>query len=256
MPKKKKEKEEAAPAIGNASPDVVQLVHEVFMDEMQRMKVDLTGFNSQASLVERIAWALGMGMAIGAVLSRFSQKLQHSTTAQATECVTFGARAMIYVPPEYVCVDEGMSGRKRRRDGLERITAILKAKAVKALLVYKVSRLFRVGYRGFQFFQEEVVDEGLRGISVSQGIDTRDEKTWKHLMYLHGMMDEMLIGTIGDHVRAGLKELASQGYVTGALTVGYDRVPVPGAPLTNQGKPRCVPAPNPVFSERLNRHVR
>src|SRR5262249_18047750 len=156
----------------------------------------------------------------------------HSTTAQVRDNATYAANHKIYVPPEFVCVDEGVSGRKARRDGLTRMKALLEHKLLKVLLVFKVSRLFRVAYLGFQFFQEQIVEEDLRAISTSQGIDTDDKKTWKQLAYLHGIMDEMLIGTIADHVRSGLNNLFNAGYVTGALTVGYRGVEVPNAPLT------------------------
>ncbi|MCY2995963.1 MAG: recombinase family protein [Planctomycetota bacterium] len=190
------------PTAGSASPDLVQLIQQTWLESAARAGIDLTGFDPAASLVDRLAWAHSKSLEIGTVLSRFSSKLQHSTTAQVQDCVQFAANHGIYVPPEYICVDEGVSGRKSRRDGLDRVKLILEHKCARVLLVFKVSRLFRVAYRGFQFFQEEVVEEDLRAISVSQGIDTAEEKTWKQLAYLHGIMDEMLLTTIADHVRS------------------------------------------------------
>src|SRR5262249_36955040 len=154
-------------------------------------------------------------------------KMSHSTQAQVEEAVTFAAWNKLYPPPEFINVDEGVTGRKLRRDGLDRCKRILEQRLAQTLLVFKVSRLFRGAHPGYAFFQEEIVDEGLRAISVSQGIDTRDEKTWKTLAHIHGLMDEMLIDTIADHVRSGLKSLARMGYVTGPLTVGYRPVDLP-----------------------------
>jgi site-specific DNA recombinase len=99
-----------------------------------------------------------------------------------------------------------------------------------------------------------VVEEGLRAISTSQGIDTRDEKTWKALMYLHGMMDDILLDTIGDHCRAGLKTLFLQGYAVGAIPIGYRRVEVPGAPLTNRKLPRTAPQVDPEVANLIRQH--
>jgi site-specific DNA recombinase len=204
--------------------------------------VDTANYPVSGSLADRLTWAKTQNLEIGLVLSRYSSKLGHSTSAQIIECVQGAAARRIFIPAEYLCVDEGVTGRKSRRDGLERAKLILGAKLVRVILVYKVSRLFRVGYKGFAFVQEEVVDEGLRAISVSQAIDTRDEKTWKMLMYLHGLSDEMLLGTIADHVRAGQKQLFQQGYTVGAVPVGYRRVEVRGARPTNLGQPRTMPA--------------
>jgi site-specific DNA recombinase len=227
---------------GSANAELQALVHSVWVETATSRSVDITGFDPHAALCDRLAWAKSHGFEIGGILSRFSSKLQHSTTAQVRDNVQFAASHNIYVAPEFVCVDEAVSGRKARRDGLARMTALLKAKMVRVLLVFKVSRLFRVAYLGFKFFQEEIVEEDLRAISISQGIDTADHKAWKQLAYLHGIMDEMLLGAIADHVRSGLGNLFQMGYVTGALTIGYVGVEVPGAPLTKLGRPRRMPA--------------
>jgi hypothetical protein len=131
---------------------------------------------------------------------------------------------------------------------------LLRHRLARVLLVFKVSRLFRVAYLGFKFFQEDVVEEGLRAISISQGIDTRDEKTWKQLAYLHGIMDEMLVTTIADHVRAGIQTLFIQGYVTGAVAVGYRAVEVPGAPPTDRGRPRTMPRRDDEVAALVRQH--
>lgn len=230
------------PDAGAASAECQSLIRDVWFEEATRHGVDLTQFNPHAPLSDRLSWAAGERLEIGGILSRFSTKLQHSTDAQVHDNLVYAAGHKIYVPPEFACVDEAQSGRKSRRDGLARMTALLKAKHVGVLLVYKVSRLFRVGYLGFRFFQEEVVEEGLRAISVTQGIDTANGKAWKQLAYLHGIMDEMLLGAIADHVRSGLGNFFRQGYVVGALTVGYEGIEVPGAPLTKLGRPRRMPA--------------
>ena len=133
---------------------------------------------------------------------------------------------------------------------------ILQSRLASVLLVLKVSRLFRVAYRGFQFFQEEVVEEQLRAISVSQGIDTIEEKTWKQLAYMYGIMDEMLLTTIADHVRASHRVLFSEGYVTGALPVGFRAVPVPGAPRTKLGRERRIAEIDPEAAKLILRHFK
>jgi len=189
------------PSAGGADPELSLAVHVTWATAALRAGIDLTGWDATASLAERLAWAQCRGLLIGGTLSRYSSKLQQSTAAQVQDCVQFAAAHNIYVPPEFVCVDEGISGREVGRDGLERMRALLKQKLARVLLVFKVSRLFRVAYKGFQFFQKDVLEGGLRAVSISEGIDTADEKSWKHLAYLHGIMDEMLLPTIVDHVR-------------------------------------------------------
>lgn len=242
------------PVAGAASPELYRLAHKVWAEAAQRANVDMAGWCDAGSLDERLAWAHARGLLIGGGLSRYSSKLQHSTTAQVEDCLKFAGQHGIYVPPEFICVDEGVSGRKVRRDGLDRMRHLLRERLVKVLLVFKVSRLFRVGYKGFQFFQEEVVEEGLRAISISQGIDTAEEKVWKQLAYLHGIMDEMLLSTIADHVRSGISSLFRSGYVTGALPVGYFAQVVAGAPATNRGRPRTMPAVSETAATLIREH--
>lgn len=242
------------PVAGSADAALVKLAHEVFIDCAAKCGLDLFGFDPSASLAKRVAWAIAHGFEIGTILSRFSSKLQQSTTAQVHDCLQGATARRIYVPPEYICVDEGKSGRKVQRDGLNRAKQILASGTAKVLLVFKVSRLLRVAYLGFQFFNEEVVEEGLRAISVSQGIDTNDKETWKLLCYMHGIMDEMLLSAIADHSRSGLRNLFRDGYVSGALTLGYAGVEVPEARPTNMGKPRRMPATDPLVASIILQH--
>ena len=242
------------PAAGAAGPDLARSVRDWWAEAAARAGLDLAGFRPDAPFAERAAWATARGLAVAAVLSRFSTKLQHSTDAQVRECVEWAARNRVYVPPELVCVDEAVTGKKADRAGLGRAKAALAGKLAAALLVYKVSRLFRVAHLGYQFFHEHLVEAGLRGVSVTQNIDTADEKAWKPLAYLHGLIDEMFLTSVADHVRTGLRDLFARGYVTGALTVGYVPVPVAGAPPTNLGRPRTVPGVDPKVAAMIVQH--
>ena len=215
---------------------------------------DLDGFDPTASHQELIAWACSKGLDIGAVYSRFSSKMQQSTQDQVRENVVWAARNNIFVPPAFISIDEAAKGSRSRRAGLERTKRILGSGAVKVLLIYKASRLFRQAGKGFQFVQEEVVEAGLRAVSVSQGIDTDDKKTWKLQLQVHGLMDEMLLDTIADHVRDGQKGLFLSGFVTGAVGVGFCRKEVPGARSTNRGLPRMEIAVDAETAKLINKH--
>lgn len=216
--------------------------------------IDLADFDPAASLEQRLAWARQQGLTIAAALARFSTQMQHSTDAQFQQVVEWAARNQCYVVPEFSCMDEATSGRKEQRAGLDRIKAVLGAKAVDAMLVFKVSRIMRSAHKGFAFIEEHVVEAGLRAVSVSQGIDTANRHAWKMQLCMHGLMDDMLLETIADHVRAGLHHLFEQGYTTGALPVGYRRVEVPGATPTNRGLPRTRPGIDEAAAEMIVRH--
>ncbi len=215
----------------------------------------LTGFDPEASLEKRLDWAIARGYEIGTIYSRFSTKLQHSTDDQVRECIQWAAKNRIYVPPEFISVDEGVKGKRTQRAGLDRAKAILRRRHAKVLLVYKASRLFRQAGKGFQFINEEVVEEGLRAVSVSQGIDTNDRKTWKLQLQVHGLMDDMLLDTIADHVRSGLTGLFLNGWTTGAIGIGYRRKEIPNAPPTNRGLPRTMPEIDSDAAKLIQEHA-
>ncbi|WP_430454371.1 recombinase family protein [Rhodopirellula europaea] len=224
--------------------------------EMAAMqKLDLTGFQSHTSLEERTAWAMTNEYDIGTIYSRFSTKLQHSTDDQVRENIQWAAKNRIYVPPEFISVDEGVKGKRTRRAGLDRAKAILSQRLAEVLLVYKASRLFRQAGKGYQFINEEVVEEGLRAVSVSQGIDTNDRKTWKLQLQIHGIMDDMLLDAIADHVRAGLTGLFLNNWTTGAIGIGYRRKEIAHAPLTNRERPRTMPEVDPRAAKLILEHA-
>jgi site-specific DNA recombinase len=231
------------PHEGGVGKELARKIHDVWAKEAARNGIAMAGFEPEAPLQQRIAWALTQGLKIAGILARQSTKMQNSIEVQACDNAAFAARDRLYPAPEYACADI-VTGRKSGRQGLDRMRAILEAKCVQVLLVYKVSRLFRSAHKGYAFIQENVVECGLRAVSISQGIDTDNKETWKTLTLINGLSDEMLLTTIADHVRSGLASLFTQGFVVGALTVGYDAVEVPGGTPTKLGRPRRMPRVN------------
>ena len=216
---------------------------------------DLSGFDPASTLEVRIAWAIAQAYEIGTIYSRFSTKLQHSTEDQVRECIQWAARNRIYVPPELISVDEWVKGKQIQRAGLDRTKAILGERLAKVLLVYKASRLFRQAGKGYQFINEDVVEEGLRAVIVSQGIDTNDLKTWKLQLQFHGIMDDMLLDAIADHVSSGLTGLFMKNWTTGAIGIGYRRKVITGAPLTNRERPSTMPEVDPEAAKLIREHA-
>jgi len=242
------------PSEGSASLEVMKQAEGSWLSAADAAELKRKGFNPHASFADRIAWMLLHGYTIGVACARYSHELSRSTVDQIVEIMIFTARKKIYVPPEFVCVDEAVTGKKSRRAGLDRAKWLLSSGVATVFAVFKLSRLLRTCYKSVGFIQEEVVDQGLRAISVTQNVDTDDKGNWRKLTYLYGLMDETLLTSIGDHVRSSLKTLASNGYSIGAMTAGFDRVVVEG-PQTKAKGPRTKPAVNERFREMLNRHV-
>ena len=242
-------------SLGAANEELMTKAHSWWESAASIQRIDLAGFDAQAPFDTRVAWAMSNGMEIGTVYSRYSTKLQSSTDDQVRENVQWAARHNIYVPPELISVDEGVKGKTVRRSGLDRTKVILGERVAKVLLVYKVSRLFRQAGKGYQFVNEEVVERELRAVSVSQGIDTLDRKTWKLQLQIHGIMDDMLLDAIADHVRSGLKGLFLKRWTTGAIGIGYRRKEIKDAPLTKLERPRTIPEVDPEAAILIREHA-
>lgn len=244
------------PEAGAASTQLQLFAQELWEQTAGKNGIDLTGYDAKASLVLRIAWAIGQGLAIGTVLTRFSTKMQGSTQDQLRVNVEFAARNRIYTPPEFLCVDEAVKGRKDDRPALQRCQLILQRRIATVLLIFKLSRLYRKAHQAKRFIEEEIVEAGLRAVAVSQNIDTADRKGWRLMVGLHGAMDEELLAAIGDHVREGQVGLFLRGWATGAIPLGYKAVVVPNAPLTRRGHPRTMPAVDESVAPLIREHFR
>jgi len=228
--------------------------HRWWAEAAGKAGVDLTGFDPVAPLGARIAWAVGRGLSIGVAYSRYSTKKQGSTEDQIRSCLEHAAKHGIYVPAEFVCADEAQKGRKQKRPGLARAESILQRKMATVLLIFKLSRLNRMAHQTIRFFREVLVDQGLRGISVTESIDTAEGKTWRLQAGMRGLMDEELLDAIGDHVREGLTGLFLRGWTTGALAVGYYPKEVPGGPKTRRNLVRTMPAVDEKTAALIRRH--
>ena len=243
-------------SVGAVNQELARKSQQWWQEAAAKSNVNLDGYDPAASLSERIAWALQARLLIATMYSRYSSKRQHSTDDQARECIVWAAQHGMYVPPELISVDEAVKGKRIRREGLDRMKEILRARHASVLLVFKASRLFRQAFKGYQLINEEVVEENLRAVSVSQGIDTDDKKSWKVQLQAHGLVDDLLLDAIADHVRAGLTGLFLNGYTTGPIGVGYRRKELPQAQLTNRGLPRTVPEVDPEVAELIRQHAR
>ncbi len=241
---------------GGASEELAKKAVDSWIEAAARGEIDLTDFQAEAPLADRFAWARGLGLGIGGGYSRFSTKMQDSTWTQVKSCVTFGGLNRIYVPPEMLCVDESVKGRRSRRKGLDRLKAILEAKHIDTLLVYKASRIYRKAHKSMAFLDEDVVGRDIRAVSVYQGIDTSNDQAWRLLFGIHALIDESYVDSLAVDVRNNLKTTFLNGYVTGALRVGYRPRIVPGARPTRRGHPRTEPEVDPEVASLIVQHYK
>ena len=98
------------PSTGAATPEQMHEAHRWWIEAAKAAKINMKGFKPNAPLAKRKAWAARAGLEIATMLSRYSTKLQRSTESQIRQNVEYAARKGMYLPPEYIRVDEAQKG--------------------------------------------------------------------------------------------------------------------------------------------------
>lgn len=240
------------PAEGSLEPELQRLVHAAWAEEAPRCGVDLAGFDPDATPEACLEWARRRKLDVAFAYVRYSTDKQDSFADQLRPIAQHAARSRMYLSPHLSCGDRAIKGAKEERPGLDRAKLVLASGLVAVLLVFKLSRLYRLAFRSMAFLRQNVVERGLRAVAVSQGIDTAS-KAWRIQSAMYATMDEELATAIGDHVREGLTGLHLRGWVTGAVPVGYRAEEVPGERPTRRNLPRRRLAIDPEAAPHVRR---
>jgi DNA invertase Pin-like site-specific DNA recombinase len=176
--------------------------------------------------------------AVGAAYARYSSRFQDSVADQVRAVLADTVRKGVFVPLDHVFLDLAVRGVKNDRPGLNALRACLDRKAARVVFFFATNRLFRKTYRSLQFV-EQVVERGVRAVFVKSGVDTADARRWRALLQMHAMMDEFVVGSTADHVRAAHEGLLEKRLVFGTVSFGYAGRPLDGQ-TTRRGKPRMT----------------
>jgi len=108
-------------------------------------------------------------------------------------------------------VDEGISGAKSSRPGLNRMLRDIKHGKVNAVVVTKLDRLGR-NLRNLLELVEGFNAQGVQFVVLDQGIDTKTA-TGKLLLSVLGSVAEFERALIAERVRAGMARIKAEGKV-------------------------------------------
>ena len=157
----------------------------------------------------------------GAIYARYSSRYQYSVEDQIRQCKTYAEHNGIDIRNHLVFADRAERGCKRRRKAFQELQQALDSGQIDVVLVLATNRLFRKTCRSLQFVEEEIVEQGRRCIFVAQKIDTADEDSWRTLLQVAAMMDELGVRMNVAHSHASHQGLLLQGMVYGTITFGY-----------------------------------
>lgn len=174
---------------------------------------------------------------IGAAYARFSTRFQDSIADQLRSILQDAVRLDIYIPREYVFFDLAVRGFQDRRPGLMALRKMLEAGNIQTLMVFTTSRLYRRAYKCLQFVEEDLVEQGIRGIFVKSHIDTADGDNWRTTLQALANLDEAQVRVYGAHINASHEGLFDRQMVHTTLSLGYTGEIVEGE-LTRRQRPR------------------
>ena len=165
---------------------------------------------------------------IGAAYARVSTNMQNekSPDDQVRVCRDRARSDSVIIPDDNVFIDRAVSGTKPDRDALADLKATAKAKRFSILYFEDLSRLGRESTH-LMALLKELVFEGIRIISVNEGIDSANE-SWHILATILGLQHEQYIRDLGHRVRRGQAGAVLDDLSAGDICFGYASEPVPG----------------------------
>jgi site-specific DNA recombinase len=148
--------------------------------------------------------------AIYARVSSVQQKEEHTIASQTAALIAFAQEHSYHVPQEWRFEDEGFSGARLERPGLERIRDLAAEGQLQAVLVYSPDRLSRK-YAYQVLLMEEFARHGVETVFVKapQGQTAEDQL----LVQFQGMIAEYERAQILERSRRGKRHRAQRGDV-------------------------------------------
>jgi site-specific DNA recombinase len=174
----------------------------------------------------------------GCIYARFSTKFQHSLEDQTRACLDWAAKNDVEVDLQrHIFTDAAISGKKRQRAGLEAMLRALDADEIDVVITLSTNRLHRKIHLALKFVEEEIIEKKRRCVFVLQNIDTANTESWKQLVFVFAMVDEVQVTNSAGHIRAAHVGLLLSDWVHGSVPYGYTGIDVEG-PRTKRDKPR------------------
>lgn len=205
------------------------------MDAAKRHNKDLSWLEREDSLDKRRAAARNNGWEVGGSYCRCSTDMQDSYQGQMASCIDKAIANNTIIFPELAAGDEGVSGKRGNRSGIELVKGWVLAGLMTVFVAFSISRLFRRLHKGLQFVREDVIGRGVRVLAVAEHIDSAD-KQFAMILNVNMMVAEMQASALPEFVRMGQKAHVENGFLVGACPLGYKPVEIPDAGRTKKGK--------------------
>ena len=173
-----------------------------------------------------------------AIYARYSSENQRpeSIDDQVSACRKLAKLRSLTISDEHIYADQAQSGARSDRPGLAALMGAARKGEFDVVLVDDLSRLARDNYLMLSIIAE-LHFEGIRVISVADGLDSTDEESTLAIQ-VRGIFDELQLRDLKKKTLRGQIGQKERGFFVGEKTFGYRSVPVGEMRMDKKGRPR------------------
>jgi site-specific DNA recombinase len=173
-----------------------------------------------------------------AIYSRYSSENQRpeSIDDQVSACRRLAKERGLTISEDHIYADQAQSGARSDRPGLAALLAAAPAHDFDVVLVDDLSRLARDNHLVLSIIAE-LHFEGIRVISVADGLDSTDEESTLAIQ-VRGIFNELQLRDLKKKTLRGQLGQKERGFFVGEKTFGYRSIAVGELQMDKKGRPR------------------
>ena len=173
-----------------------------------------------------------------AIYARYSSENQRpeSIDDQISACHRLAKERGLTIDDDHIYADQAQSGARSDRPGLAALLAAAPSKEFDVVLVDDLSRLARDNHLMLSIIAE-MSFEGIRVISVADGLDSNDEESTLAIQ-VRGIFNELQLRDLKKKTLRGQRGQKERGFFVGEKTFGYRSVAVGEIRMDKKGRPR------------------
>lgn len=173
-----------------------------------------------------------------AIYARYSSENQRpeSIDDQISACRRLAGDRGLAISDDHIYADQAQPGARSDRPALAALLAAAPAKQFDVVLVDDLSRLARDNHLMLSIIAE-LSFEGIRVISVADGLDSDDEESTLAIQ-VRGIFNELQLRDLKKKTLRGQRGQKERGFFVGEKTFGYRSVPVGEIRMDKKGRPR------------------
>ena len=173
-----------------------------------------------------------------AIYARYSSENQRpeSIDDQVSACRKLAKLRSLTISDEHIYADQAQSGARSDRPALAALMSAARGGEFDVVLVDDLSRLARDNHLMLSIIAE-LHFEGIRVISVADGLDSTDEESTLAIQ-VRGIFNELQLRDLKKKTLRGQIGQKERGFFVGEKTFGYRSVPVGEMKMDKKGRPR------------------